>query len=242
MRVDESIQCICSPRRPFSAVHMHAARDCNRLRALCIGCVRSHRTVRPSARANEPTARDSNENRQAPGWRVFENQPGLDVIDFRAVGEAIECEVSQVVRIAGRDMDQEIVAPSHVKDTSDLWQLDDIRPKRIHQIPRMLSQADRDHRLEPHAKRSGIDIGVVTPNHSEAGEASHPFETGRGSHTDGFRKSIIGDASILLQNIHDGEVNSVELVCDFHFSNYIRFLAISRNLLLQFPEDKNNNQ
>ena len=53
---------------------------------------------------------------------------------------------------------------------------------------------------------------MVPSNRTQSGETPYPLKTGRRSHADGLRKSIVGDASILLQNTHDGEVNSVEMV------------------------------
>ncbi len=117
-----------------------------------------------------------------------------------------------MVRISGRDMNQEIIASSHVKDAPDLRQFDDIRPKRIHQVPRVLSEANRDHRFETNAESRWIDVGVVAPDHPEPGKASYPFETGRRRDSDRLGKPVVSRASILLQNPQDGEVDSVKLV------------------------------
>jgi hypothetical protein len=106
----------------------------------------------------------------------------------------------------------------------------------------VLAQANRDHRLETDAERAGFDIRVVAPQHSEAGETPHPFETGGRRHSNRFGQTVVCDASILLQNPQNGEVDSVEVVFYLHEMNFIRFLEIGGNLLLKSRQKKNINQ
>ena len=130
-------------------------------------------------------------------------------------------------------MNQEIVAPGHVEDTSNLGELDHVVAEGVHDVSRVLAQADRDHGLETDAERAGIDIRVVAPQDTEAGESAHPFETSGWRHANRFGQTIVCDTSILLQNRQNGEVDSVEMVLNLHEMNYIRFLEISRNLFLK---------
>jgi hypothetical protein len=134
------------------------------------------------------------------------------MINLGAGRETVESEVSQVVRITRHDVNEKIVAASHVENAPHLWERDHVVAERVDNIPRVLAQTHRDHRFEPDTNRRGVDVGVGATQHPDSFETSHPFETGRGSDTYGFRKTIVGNASILLQNTHDGEVDSVELV------------------------------
>ena len=74
------------------------------------------------------------ENWKPPGRRVLENQPGLNVINLGPGGEAVEREVAQMIGVAYRDMDQEIIAAGHVKNAPNLGQLDHVLAKCIDEI------------------------------------------------------------------------------------------------------------
>jgi len=164
------------------------------------------------------------------------------MVNLRPGGEAIEGKVSQVIRVAHGHVNQEVVAPGHVEDASNLGQLGHVVAEGVHDVSRVLAQADRDHGLEPDAERAGFDIRVVAPQDPEAGETPHPFETGGRRHANRFGQTIVCDASILLQNPQNGEVDSVEMVLYLHELNFIRFLEIDGNLLLKSRQRKNINQ
>jgi hypothetical protein len=206
---------------------------------------RFHLPYSLSSAERPPGARrkkELHENRKSPRRCVFEDQPRLDVVDLRPGGEAIEGEVPQVIRVAHGHVNQEVVAPGHVEDASDLRQLRNVVAEGIHDVSRVFPQADRDHRLEPDAERAGFDIRVVASQHPQARETPHPFETRGRRHANRFGQTIVCDASILLQNRKNGEVDSVELVFDLHETNSIRFLEIGGNLLLKSQQRKNINQ
>jgi hypothetical protein len=166
----------------------------------------------------------------------------MDVVDLRAIRKAVEGEVPEVVRIARRDVHQEVVSAGDVEDTSHLGELDHVGPERVDQIPRVLPKANCDQRFETDADRRRFDVGVVSTNHTQSRETTHSFQTGRRRHANSLGESIVGHASILLQNVHNGEVNSVELVGELHYQNNIRLLEKHKNLLLQFPLNENNHQ
>ena len=122
----------------------------------------------------------------------------MNVINLWTVGEAVEREVPQVVRIAYRNVDQEVVTTRNMEYASHLRQLDDIILKRVHQIARVLSKTDRDQRLESDANCGRVDFGMVATEHTQSGQSPHPFEAGRGSDADRLRESVVRHASILL--------------------------------------------
>jgi hypothetical protein len=164
------------------------------------------------------------------------------VVDLRPGGERVQSQIPKVVGVAHGHVNQEIVTPGHVENASNLRQLRNVIAEGVHDVSRVRPQTDRDHGLEPDAERAGFDISVVAPQDPEAGESAHPFETGGWRHANRFGQTVVCDASILLQNHQNGEVDSVEMVFDLHEMNYIRFLDISRNLLLKFGKWKNINQ
>ncbi len=144
-----------------------------------------------------------------------------------------------MIRISHRHVNQKVIPAGDVEDAPHLGKLDHISPEVFHEIPRMAPQPDRDHRLETDPEGSRIDFGMVTAQHSETKQSPNPFETGGGCDSHRLRKSIVRHPSILLQNRENGEVDSVEILEALHKSNYIRFLARSKNLLLKSKSSKN---
>jgi hypothetical protein len=134
------------------------------------------------------------------------------MIDLGAGRETVESEISQVIRITRRDVNEKIVAAGHVENAPHLGELDHVVAERVDKIPRVVAQTHSDHRFQPDTNRRGVDVGVGATQHPDSFETSHPFETGRGSDTYGFRKTIVGNPSILLQNTHYREGDSVKLV------------------------------
>lgn len=117
-----------------------------------------------------------------------------------------------MVRVPDRDVNEKIVTTGDVKNTAHLSQVGHVPSERVHNVPRVSAQPDRDHRFEPDPQSVRVDITVITANHADSGQTPDPFETRRWGHTHEFRQPVIGQTSIILQNRQNSEVNSVEVV------------------------------
>ncbi len=154
--------------------------------------------------------------RQYLALGAFEDEAGLDVGHLGAGGEGIQGQVAQVMGVPHGHVDLEVVRARHVEDRQHFGQPQHVFPEGLHLGAAVLAQLHGDEGLKPDPQGLGIHLGMSAFQHPLAPQALHPGQTGRGRQAHGGGQFLVGEPSILLKKLNQGEVDSVQFH-DFHY-------------------------
>lgn len=100
------------------------------------------------------------------------------MIHFRTRGHRLQNKRPEMVRVADRHMEQEVVCAGHMKDLTHLGNSSHVLPELAHTTRFMFRQSDGDKRQEPDAERHRIHIGVKATDGSDLLQSPRSFQRG----------------------------------------------------------------
>ena len=97
---------------------------------------------------------------------VLEDDRCLDVRDFRLSGESAHRDISEVVRVADNDVNQEVVGAGHVVEGDNLGKLLGVLPEASYLGRLVAVESNRNHRLQPYSHNRRVNVGMEAPEHA----------------------------------------------------------------------------
>jgi hypothetical protein len=86
----------------------------------------------------------------------------------------------------------------------------------------MLPEPDNHECLKTHADSGGVHVGVEPPEDTVVPEALHPLRTGRWRDPHSGGERLVGQATIVLEELDNSPVCSVEIGFAVHRTNLLR--------------------
>ena len=93
--------------------------------------------------------------------------------------ESSHRDVSKVIGVSYRYMDEKIVVASHVIERNHLVQLRRICPEPLDLARLVTVKAHSDHRLKPNSHDGGFDLGMEATKHSSRFQTPNPLRASR---------------------------------------------------------------
>lgn len=140
-----------------------------------------------------------------------EDDRGLDTRHTRPIGELIEREILEMLRIAHDNMHDQIVAPRDQEGRTNLGHVDDVVHQPVDGAALVLFEADHEERFEPYAERLWVYVDVRAPDNPAIAQSLNPLMGGGCGQADLDSNFLYGQTSIVLQCPQDTDVNSVEV-------------------------------
>jgi len=117
--------------------------------------------------------------RQTPEPGVFEDDRRLDMGYLWLGRESSHRDVSKVIGVSYRHMDEEIVVASHVVERNHLVQLRRICSEPLDLACLVTVKTHGDHRLKPNSHDGGFDLGMEATKHSSRFQTPNPLRASR---------------------------------------------------------------
>jgi len=121
----------------------------------------------------------------------------------------IESQVSKMIDIFHRHVNDHIVASTHQEHLPNLGDGLDLTQKTIDHRSLILGQLDESNRFQVQANGSQIDVRMRAANDSRRLQTLDPFVAGRWREPHGRGDLFVGQPGILLQKTDNLEVCSV---------------------------------
>ena len=129
---------------------------------------------------------------------MFEDQRRFDVSDLGKGREPAHCELAEVFGVPDDDVNEEVVGTGDVVHADHLGEGPCMESEAVDLVRCVAAQPEGDHRLEPDAEGSRVDVGVEAEEDPIFLEAAHPFRARRWSDTDDGRQLLVRPPCILL--------------------------------------------
>lgn len=125
--------------------------------------------------------------------------------------EIVEHEGSQVIGVAGGDVDEEVVSAGQEIDVDHLGLASDLLDEGADLAAGTRLQTHRNHRLQRQANGRRVDLGVEAPDDTEILQSSDPTVAGRRRDPDGIGECAVGGAGIGVQEPQQTAVDLIEI-------------------------------
>src|SRR6185369_17380814 len=152
------------------------------------------RSALTASASHAPTRPPYLQRRRAPQTR--EDQRRLGTRHLRVGIEVLYHERPQILRVAGRDVQDEVVGARQEVDVHHLWFAADLRDEIANLAARVGLQRHRDHRLQRQTDGGRIDVGVEATDDAELLQPSDPPMTRRRGDPDRLRQRAVGHPRI----------------------------------------------